>query len=236
MKKIIQILKDNPAYLALMKGKGEIVVSHASDEAILIASAFFSSERPMLIVKESLYQAQLLYQELYPILKNKVAFFPCDESLRIEALASSQEIMGERINALAALCKSQDMVVICHTHSVIRHIPNRDLFMENTLSLKTGMVIEPIELRQRLVHSGYQMIQRVDEPFYYSKRGAVIDVYSIQYDNPIRIEFFDDEIESLRFFDKNTQRSLEKVQEVTILAATDLLYREEEIPEAIKVI
>ena len=69
MKKIIQILKDNPAYLALMKGKGEIVVSHASDEAILIASAFFSSERPMLIVKESLYQAQLLYQELYPILK-----------------------------------------------------------------------------------------------------------------------------------------------------------------------
>ncbi len=103
--------------------------------------------------------------------------------------------MGERINALAALCKSQDMVVICHTHSVIRHIPNRDLFMENTLSLKTGMVIEPIELRQRLVHSGYQMIQRVDEPFYYSKRGGVIDVYSIQYDNPIRIEFFDDEIE-----------------------------------------
>ena len=52
MKKIIQILKDNPAYLALMKGKGEIVVSHASDEAILIASAFFSSERPMLIVRE----------------------------------------------------------------------------------------------------------------------------------------------------------------------------------------
>ena len=51
MKKIIQILKDNPAYLALMKGKGEIVVSHASDEAILIASAIFSSERPMLIVK-----------------------------------------------------------------------------------------------------------------------------------------------------------------------------------------
>ena len=64
--------------------------------------------------------------------------------------------------------------------------------------------------------------------------GGVIDVYSIQYDNPIRIEFFDDEIESLRFFDKNTQRSLEKVQEVTILPATDLLYREEEIPEAIK--
>ena len=96
------------------------------------------------------------------------------------------------------------------------------------------MILEPVELRQKLIHSGYQMIQRVDEPFYYSKRGGVIDVYSIQYDNPIRIEFFDDEIESLRFFDKNTQRSLERVKEVTILPATDLLYPDDEVKGVIE--
>ena len=82
MKKIIQILKNNSAYLAMKKGKGEIVVSHASDEAILIASAFFACPKTMLVIKDSLYQAQLLYQELYPLLHQKVAFFPCDESLR----------------------------------------------------------------------------------------------------------------------------------------------------------
>lgn len=234
MKKIIQILKNNPAYLALLKGKGEIVISHASDEAILIASAFFASPKPMLIIKESLYQAQLLYQELYPILKNKVVFFPSDESLRVEALASSQEIMGERINALSAICQNEPLVVICHTHSYVRYIPHRELFLQNTLMLKEGMILEPVELRQKLIHSGYQMIQRVDEPFYYSKRGGVIDVYSIQYDNPIRIEFFDDEIESLRFFDKNTQRSLERVKEVTILPATDLLYPDDEVKGVIE--
>ena len=233
MKKIIEILKNNPAYLALMKGKGEIVVSHASDEAILIASAFFSSPRSMLIVKESLYQALLLYQELFPILKNKVAFFPCDESLRVEALASSQEIMGERINALASLSKQEPMVVICHTHSYIRYIPHRELFMQNMIQLHVGMVIDPLELRQKRIHSGDQLIQRVDEPFYYSKRGGVIDVYSIQYESPIRIEFFDDEIESLRFFDKNTQRSLDKIDSVTILPATDLLYPDEEVKTVI---
>lgn len=89
MKKIIQILKNNSAYLAMKKGKGEIVVSHASDEAILIASAFFACPKTMLVIKDSLYQAQLLYQELYPLLHQKVAFFPCDESLRVEALAFS---------------------------------------------------------------------------------------------------------------------------------------------------
>lgn len=233
MKKIIQILKDNPAYLALMKGKGEIVISHASDEAILIASAFFSSPKSMLIVKDSLYQAQLLYQELFPILNQKVIFFPCDESLRIEALASSQEIMGERINGLAALCTQEPIVVICHVHSFIRYIPERDLFKQNTLSLHVGMTIDPLELREKLVYCGYQMIQRVDEPFYYSKRGGVIDVYSIQYENPIRIEFFDDEIESIRFFDKDTQRSLEKLNDVKILPATDILYQDVEIETVI---
>lgn len=233
MKKIIQILKDNPAYLALMKGKGEIVISHASDEAILIASAFFSSPKSMLIVKDSLYQAQLLYQELFPILNQKVIFFPCDESLRIEALASSQEIMGERINGLAALCTQEPIVVICHVHSFIRYIPERDLFKQNTLSLHVGMTIDPLELREKLVYCGYQMIQRVDEPFYYSKRGGVIDVYSIQYENPIRIEFFDDEIESIRFFDKDTQRSLEKLNDVKILPATDILYQDDEIETVI---
>ena len=58
MKKIIQILKNNSAYLAMKKGKGEIVVSHASDEAILIASAFFACPKTMLVIKDSLYQAQ----------------------------------------------------------------------------------------------------------------------------------------------------------------------------------
>lgn len=234
MKKIIHILQNNPAYLAMLKGKGEIVVSHASDEAILIASAFFTSPKTMLIVKESQYQAQLLYQELYPLLQNKVLFFPSDESLRIEALAYSKELTGERINTLAALCEDKPHVVICHTHSFARYIPNKNLFMNNMIHLQEGMIIEPLELREKLIHCGYQMIQRVDEPFFYSKRGGVIDVYSIQYEHPIRIEFFDDEIENIRFFDKNTQRSLETVKEVTILPATDLLYDEGEISQVIQ--
>jgi len=234
MKKIIQILKNNPAYLAMLKGKGEIVVSHASDEAILIASVFLHSPRHMLIVKNNQYQAQLLYQELVPLLSNKVTYFPSDESLRIEALASSQEIMGERINTLASLCQDFPQVVICHTHSLIRYIPHIALFQKHMIKLYKDMVIDPLELRKKLIHNGYQLIQRVDEPFYYSKRGGVIDVYSIQYEHPIRIEFFDDEIDSIRFFDQNTQRSLEEVKEVTILPATDMLYDETEVASVIE--
>lgn len=234
MKKIIQVIKDNPAYKAMLKGKGDIVVMHASDEAILIASAFLTLPRPMLIVKDSLYQAQLLYEQLQGLLNNQVLFFPSDESLRVEALAASGEIMGERINTLYELTQNQPKVVICHTHSLIRYIPNMDIYTAHVINLKTGDIIDPLVLREKLYQSGYKTIQRVDEPFYFSKRGGVIDVYSIQYDNPLRIEFFDDEIESIRFYDRNIQRSLEHIDKVTILPATDILYPDNEVNSVIE--
>ncbi len=234
MKKIIQIIKDNPAYIAMLKGKGDIVVSHASDEAILIASAFLTLPRNMLIVKESLYQAQILYGQLQELLNNQVLFFPSDESLRVEALAASGEIMGERISTLYELTNDQPKIVICHTHSLIRFVPDKELYLSHVIHLKTGDIIEPLHLRELLYQSGYSSMQRVDEPFYFSKRGGVIDVYSIQYDQPIRIEFFDDEIESIRFYDRNTQRSLEHIDEVTILPATDILYDDKEVNHVIE--
>ncbi len=234
MKKIIGLLQNNPAYLAFIKGKSEIVVSHASDEALLIASAFFASPKTMLIIKDNQYQASLLYQELHPLLKNHVLYFPSDESLRIEALAYSKEILGERIHTLASLCDDKPHVIICHTQSFIRYIPNKNLFMDCMIHLNVGDIVNPLELRRKLIEIGYANIQRVDEPFYYSKRGGVIDVYSIQYDHPIRIEFFDDEIESIRFYDKDNQRSLHSVKEVTILPATDMLYPSLEVNDVIK--
>ena len=233
MKKIIGLLRNNPAYLAFTKGKSEIVVSHASDEALLIASAFFASPKTMLVIKDNQYQASLLYQELKPLLKNNVLYFPSDESLRIEALAYSKEILGERIATLASLCENKPYVIICHTQSFVRYIPNQNLFKERTIHLHVGDIIDPLELRRKIIENGYTNIQRVDEPFYYSKRGGVIDVYSIQYEHPVRIEFFDDEIESIRFYDKDNQRSLNSVKEVKLLPATDMLYSADEVNDVI---
>ena len=231
MNKILKILENNPALKALQKEKGDIFVSHTSDEALLIASSFLLLERPILLIAESQYQAQMLYQDLKGILEDKVSYFPVDESLRIEALASSYELMGERVNTLASLCQTENQIVVTHVHGAARYIPSKEIFEKHILHLDVGMTIEPQDLRKHLVESGYHHIQRVDEPFYYSKRGGVFDVYSIQYENPIRIEFFDDEIESIRFFDKDTQRSLEQVKSVDIVPATDLLFDENEVPE-----
>ena len=235
MKKIVEILKNNPAVKTMLKGKGEIVTNEASDEAYLIASAFLLQPRTMIIVKESQYQAMQLYTSLQNMI-NDVVYFPSDESLRVEAVAYSYELLGERVNALNALCENKPVIVVAHTHSIIRYVSSPEVFKENKLSLHVGQIIEPSILRKQLVSMGYQVTQRVDSPFYMSKRGGVIDVYSIQYESPIRIEFFDDEIDTISFYDKDTQRRSENVKEVEILPATDMIYREEEVDEVVEAI
>ena len=95
------------------------------------------------------------------------------------------------------------------------------------------MRIELLELKNKLLLSGYQYSSKVDQPFYFSQRGGVIDVYSLQYDNPIRIEFFDDEIESIRFYDGQSQRTIQNVIDVEIIPATDILYRDDEVEDVV---
>ena len=97
------------------------------------------------------------------------------------------------------------------------------------------MQIDIYDLQKYLLKAGYQSAIRVDQPFYFSKRGGVIDVFSIQYETPVRIEFFDDEIDNIRFYNQNSQRTIENVNEITIIPASDVLYDDQEVPAVISI-
>ncbi|MBO6048073.1 MAG: transcription-repair coupling factor [Erysipelotrichaceae bacterium] len=232
MKKVSSVLGQNKALEALIHQSNDIVTNETSDEAYLLASSFLRTHQTMIVVKENRIQAMRLYQAVSALI-NDVVVYPADESLRIEAVAYSYELLAERINALYQLTR-HPVICIAHTHSVTRYLPSPELFNDSIMHLHVGDVIEPIVLREHLRKMGYMMTQRVDSPFYMAKRGGVMDVYSIQYDDPIRIEFFDDEIDSISFFDKDTQRRKTEALEVSILPATDMLYDEEQSLKAIE--
>ncbi len=235
MKKILQVLQENPAVNQVLKGTGEIVVNEANDEAYLIASAFLRRPKKIVIIKNNQYQALQLYKRLKNLVKNTY-YYASDESLRVEAIAYSYELLGERISSLNALLNDEPCIVVAHTQSVIRYVASPELFKKSILSLHVGQTIDPLELRKQLLFMGYHQTQRVDSPFYMSKRGGVIDFYSIQYDSPVRIEFFDDEIDSISFYDTTSQRRTQTIKEVEILPATDMLYDVDEDEIASKII
>lgn len=228
MKKLLNILKDSQALHSLLSKKNDIVVNKINDEALLVASAFLMLDKDIVIVKQNQYEANLLYQQLAPMLPQAL-YFPVDESYRVESLASSPELQGQRIGTMYELCSGQKHLLVTHVHAAMRYVPTKEVFKDNCLKLKVGQKTDIYDLQRFLLKAGYLHTTRVDQPFYFSKRGGVIDVFSMQYDHPIRIDFFDDEIDDLKFYDEKTQRTIEKIDEITIIPATDILYNDEEL-------
>lgn len=233
MKQLDDILRQNKAFKTLLNGKGNIIVNDINDEALLISSAFLTLKKDIVVVKPNQYEANMLYQQIMSINEHDTLLFPVDESYRIEALAASPELLGQRIDTLYQLTTDKPKILITHSQALVRYLPAKQIFKENCLDLKVGMQIDIYDLQKYLLKAGYQSAIRVDQPFYFSKRGGVIDVFSIQYETPVRIEFFDDEIDNIRFYNQNSQRTIESVNEVTIIPASDVLYDESEVPAVI---
>lgn len=183
MKKILHLLKDNKAFNALLN-KQNIVVNSSNSEALLIASAFLTLKKDMLIVKSNQYEANLLYKQVSQMI-DEALYFPVDESYRIESLAASGELLGQRLGTMYQLTRPGPHLLISHGHSVMRYVPTVDVFKKNCMTLKVGDHIDVYDLQRFLVQAGYMHTTRVDQPFYFSKRGGVVDIFSMQYDHPI---------------------------------------------------
>lgn len=222
-------MKNNPASKALTKGK-DIGLTSLIEEALVISSSYLEKPRGMIVVKQNLYHAQRLYERISSFLnEDECALFGADESLRVEAIASSPEMTAVKTETMASLLENPCQVVVTCPSGLLRQLPFPEIFRDGCVTLKTGEEMNMNELKRKLMAGGYQQTAHIDQPLCFAYRGGIIDVFSINYENPIRIEFFDTEIESIRFFDVATQKTLERVDEVRIVPASDVLFTDEQI-------
>lgn len=199
------------------------------EEALYFANV--KNNKPIIIVKPNLYQAQKLYKQLYILCKEDVVLFQADESLRFEAIASSPEMGASQIENLARFIDNPPKIIVTHLPAYLRYLPNPDVFKQYIFNLEINQKITKKQLEQLLITAGYRKTTRIEHPLCFASRGGIIDIFSINYDQPIRIEFFDTEIESIRFFDIATQRTVQTIHNVTILPATTILFSETQLEE-----
>ena len=137
--------------------------------------------------------------------------------------------MAQRLYVMSELRQSQNKILVAHASSLTRFLPSPQLFESLTFNLRIGQKIHLVELRQKLVRGGYSRVGKIDQSMQFASRGDILDIFSVNNPNPIRIEFFDDEIESIRTFEIATQTSNESLSEITITPASDVLFSEEEV-------
>ena len=223
-------LEDNPAVQRLTHGKDTLPLSSLIQEALTIAMSYRAEKRSIIVVKNSLYNAQRLYDRMSTLLGEKeCALFGVDESLRVEAIASSPEMMANQVDTLASLLEEPHQVIITNPSGILRYLPDPDTFASGCIELKTGDRLDMEELKRRLRAGGYFQTTHIDQPLSFAARGGIVDVFSINYDLPVRIEFFDDEIDSIRFFDVETQKTAVPADKVKIVPANTVLFTEEEV-------
>ncbi len=157
-----------------------------------------------------------------------------ESSLRIESISESELMKYEQIDALQQIVEQTADIVLISSSAAIRKISPKEKLQNAHICLQLSQVYPPKDLIQDLHNLAYRRVKYVDRPFTYAHRGGVIDIFSLNYEHPIRIEFFDDEIDSIRFFDVKTQRSRGKLEKVKILFASEILLSPDEIQKISK--
>ena len=226
---LFEKLKTNNVTPLVQRKKGHFVVDDNNGIALLIASNYRLNKGSYLLVASNLYKAQKIYSSLVSFLSNDdVLLFPSDELIRAETIAQSKEMSAHRLYVLDEILKRKNVIVVANLASAIRYLPSPSLFREQTFTLKVGNHYNIADIKKKLVSDGYSLVNKIDQSLQFALRGDVLDIFSVNNDYPVRIEFFDDEIESIRYFDIAKQTSIQQIDSVTILPATDILLSDKE--------
>ena len=199
----------------------------------MLFSAIFSKKPGKYsIICPNLYNAQKVADFISSIVGEKnVLLYPGDDLLRSDLITSSKEFLSQRLYVLNRVQELKNFILVTHATAVVSPIPNKVEFVQHSKKLKVGDRVDISDLKKLVLSSGYGQVNKIDQSLQFAHRGDIFDIFSINYNYPIRIEFFDDEIENIHFFDIATQSSKESIDEIEILPATDCLFTDLELSE-----
>ena len=205
-----------------------------SSRTLFMSSLFLETNRTYLVITHNLYQAQRLYDDLVELLsEDKVLLYPVNELISAEIAIASPEMKAQRIDVLNKLVQSFKGIVIAPLAGVRRQLPPVDLWRQCQISLTVGSDIGNVQtLLEKMIMMGFQRVDMVASPGEVSVRGGIVDIYPLTEEDPIRIELFDTEIESIRTFQVDNQRSKEEKKAVTIGPAAEILLESENYKQA----
>ena len=220
--KEIDILREE-----LKAGKDRQLIAGLSGGA---KSIFFkalqqSLEKPILIISPNLLQAQRTYEDLVKMLgESFVHLYPAEELIAADFSVSSYELRAQRIETLDHMARVGKGIYITPIAGMKKWLPTKEQWLSSSLSTKVGETIEIAEWLNQLVAMGYTRQAMVTAPGEFAIRGGILDFYPLYMDDPVRIELFDTDVDSIRTFSADDQRSTGKLEEISILPAAEFVW------------
>jgi len=195
---------------------------------INFAKYLLKKQNAVISVYPTLYTAMQTYQHVS--VDVPVVFFGADEFMTAQLLSASPELLLQRITALDTIVnapKDAPIWVITHVAAITRPLVSKETFAAYSKKMSVGDTIDRADLLTYLNETGYERVPAVSKPGEIAVRGEIIDIYSPNYDLPLRFSFFDTELEHIFQFDTQDQLTKEKQTHVTILPLSDQFVAEE---------
>ena len=215
--------------MAVREEGGPILVSGPSEaqKSHMLSGILFPLDRQCLYITPSYDQAKKVCRDINFYTGNRAMVLPPREPVFYEIAAHSTELYTGRLQVLERLVSGENFVLVAPIEALLFFQTPPEIFKNSLLNIKIGNEFPMDTLARNLVEMGYERVTMVEGRGQFSLRGGIADIYPMAKDSPYRIEFFDDEIDSIRSFDPLTQRSVEKVETLSVSPARELVLTED---------
>ena len=214
-----------------------------SRTAYMLAEGIKEKHKLLAVVPSGQAAARLADDLVFYMPELNVIVLPEEEDVHVLYEARDRSALVKRIQALAALAGSSPdgdpetgagmTAVVAPVSAALKLTESPERFSRSIIRAAVGKRVDPLELRKHLSEAGYMAAAVTESPGEFTSRGGILDVFSPAMETAVRIEFFDDEIDSIRTFDVETQRSIDTLNEIVIVPAAEFIPNNEEKEKAL---
>ena len=196
--------------------------------------ASFSGDYPIkLIITHSEKRVKEIYED-YRFFDKNVYSYPARDIIFYSADVHGQLLVGQRLSVIQRLLEGEPVTVVTTIDGLMDSLLPPERLAEQIIRIQEGGVADQESLVKRLVHMGFERAVQVEGPGQFSVRGGILDVYNLADDCPYRIEFWDDEIDTIRSFDVDSQRSIERHEQISIYPAAEMVFTDGRIRKGLE--
>ncbi|MEC9376305.1 MAG: DEAD/DEAH box helicase, partial [Pseudomonadota bacterium] len=197
--------------------------TYGCSSALIIAEYWASKQQSLLVITPDVQSAESMEEQLNFFCRSicRITIFPDLETLPYDSFSPHSNLIAKRLLTLNQLLENNIDICIVAISTLSNRLPPKTYLYDRSFNFKTGEKVNPAKLKERLQKIGYQRVNQVNEHGEYAVRGSLIDIYSSGMDKPARLDFFDNEIDSIRYFDVENQLSDVHLEQLKILPARE---------------
>lgn len=201
-------------------------------KVLWMAEIFKARQGSQIIITDNNYHAQQMLTALRGYLGSEFVYdFPVDDSIAIEQSVASPQAQATRLDTLKALIGQEPVIVVTTIAGARKKLIAPSKFSTAHIAFNFEDEYELGEVQEKLQTLGYRMQAQVEKPGDMAIRGSIVDIYPLNMENPIRLDFFDTQLDSIRSFDINSQRSIENLEQINVLPATEQVLTAKELAD-----